>query len=995
VRRALLAATALLLLAGGLAWLLHEPEPVTAQEQLARARRLAQALSVVSPERRPAALDELVAAYDKVETFPDAEGAHAAALGEAFDLLLLERRRDAALARVRKLLALTPAPEDAPARLMRVAEEREAAAEYEAARGLYVEVADLVTRTADLSAEAAFRAGVVLEDRMPEIARGDVIALWRRYVDVYPKGRRVPEVLLRLAALYRAIGERELAIAAYRKIVDEHGDSDAAAVALREMGLIYGEELGKHKEAAKAFEELEAKHGDRPAASGARAMREQAEREAQRDEQEEYRDGHYGGGLPDFSDLLAKTPREELAELIAMRLDIEHVDVDISIAPEERRMTAEAAIRIRHHGTDPRMDLGIMLAPGLTVTAARMDEEDAEASHEGTVLRVDFERPWPAEETRLLRLSFRTGDGPVMGPLRLGEDGAGFGIGSAGAVPTGVVGDMYTVRAAFRLPVGWSVVASGRPIDGALLEEGFPRAPAATTRTGDEAPAETRAAFTTDELPIFSLYFAYGRFHERRATWRGRPIAVRWLNAEFERADELLTVLSSNLDFYAERFGEPPWPCFTIVEASVHELGAAGIGPATMLLLFPEAFQKEGKLPLNLLAHELAHQWWGNAVPVTLAEGWSPWLSEGLASYSDALSLERREGEEAARRHLTKYAHLYYEQMLVLKDRSLADSWSSSPSYRSVAYEKGARVLHMLRRALGDEAFFDGLRRYAREFRFQDSTNDDLRASLEGASGLDLKPFFDDWVLRDGFPEIAVAGVTATALEGGGCRVEVSIAQEGPLYRVPRAEVRFEAPGRAPETRPLAITCSPALLEATLPFVPARVVFDPDDDVLKLPGLGTEWTPALAAGRARRRGGGGIGRPAPRAVFTSEAGTPWDLDARRGEAVIICVYAVGSRPSTKALEEMEAARAALEAEGRGAVLLAVARDPIEEQVKARKRTGGAVPLARADDDALTLFGGFRSVPAYVVIDRAGVVRGRTVGVRLKDDLLADVERASK
>jgi peroxiredoxin/tetratricopeptide (TPR) repeat protein len=985
-RRALIALAALALLLGVLAWLLHEREPETAPEQLARARKLAGLIGTVPPAGRAAAFDATVSAYDKVGAFPDAEGAHEAALREALDLLLREGRRDAALERVRRLLSRTPPPEDGPALLLRVAESREEAAEYPLARELYDAVARSVTKTAELSAEAAYRAAVILHDRMPEIARGDVIERWRAFVGDYPKSKRVPDALLRLAELYRSIGEKELAIATYRKIVDEHGDSDAAAKALREIGIIYGEELGKPKEAAKAFEQLEEEYGDTAAGSGARAMREKAEKEASAEEEEEYREGHYGGGVPDITDLIARTPREEMAELIAMKLDVRRLDLDVSLAPEEGRIAAAAALAIAHEGSAPRTDLALVLAPGLEVGAARFGEEECFVKLEAGVVRVAFETPWPPGEERLLTLSYR-GAGRVMG-LRLEADG--FAVGSAGAVPTGVVGDIYRCRARFRVPRGFSVVASGARLDPeAPLEPPLPGAPAASTRTADPAEGEDAFVFSTGEDPIFALYFAWGRFQAKDASWRGRPLGVRWLTKEFDGADRMLADLADILDFYSERFGEPPWPAFTIVEASVHEMGAAGIGPACMLLLAPHAFAKDAKEVRNLMAHELAHQWWGNAVPVTLAEGWAPWLSEGMATYADALYFEKREGRLAARRHLTKYAHLYYDQMLVFGDRPLSDAWASAPAYRSIAYEKGARVLHMLRRACGDDAFFAGIQKYHRDFRFRSSGIDDLRRSLEATSALDLAPFFEDWVQRPGFPRFSVRDVTATARPSGGFDVEVAVAQEGTVFRVPRIDVRLEASDGRAETVSAAVLGAETRLAATLPYAPARVVLDPDDDVLKLPGRDTEWTREIAALRARRRGGGEVGKPAPAASFSLEDGATLALDARRGAVVAVVFYSSAAKPCRAALADLTALRAELAP--RGLQVVAVSREPFEEQRSFARRFAIDVPLARAEDDAYDLFGGVKSVPTLFVLDRDGVVRARRVGLRSREDMRADIE----
>jgi hypothetical protein len=165
-------------------------------------------------------------------------------------------------------------------------------------------------------------------------------------------------------------------------------------------------------------------------------------------------------------------------------------------------------------------------------------------------------------------------------------------------------------------------------------------------------------------------------------------------------------------------------------------------------------------------------------------------------------------------------------------DEPLDDAWMTSPAYRAIAYEKAARTVHMLRYALGDEAFFRGLRDYAAANRFQDSTTDSLRLALEKASGRDLAGFFADWMKRPGVPSLAIAGVRAQPAAGGEFSVECEVKEEGTLFRVPA--IRFE-----------------------LPFAPERAVLDPGDDILKRPTPATEWpgaAPTVPAG-AEARGG--------------------------------------------------------------------------------------------------------------------------------------------
>jgi aminopeptidase N len=158
-----------------------------------------------------------------------------------------------------------------------------------------------------------------------------------------------------------------------------------------------------------------------------------------------------------------------------------------------------------------------------------------------------------------------------------------------------------------------------------------------------------------------------------------------------------------------------------------------------------------------VIAHETAHQWFGDAVT---EQSWAHlWLSEGFATYFAALWVEHARGDSAFR-----------SEMRAMRAKILADSavtWrrpvldSAETNYLRLlnvnSYEKGAWTLHMLRSLLGDSAFFDGVRGYYMHHRHSTAVTDDLRRELERASGADLRWFFDQWLRRPGVIDVTAS----------------------------------------------------------------------------------------------------------------------------------------------------------------------------------------------------------------------------------------------
>jgi aminopeptidase N len=189
-----------------------------------------------------------------------------------------------------------------------------------------------------------------------------------------------------------------------------------------------------------------------------------------------------------------------------------------------------------------------------------------------------------------------------------------------------------------------------------------------------------------------------------------------------------------------------------------------------MFLNFPEFY----------IAHELAHQWWGQAV------GWKnyheQWLSEGFAQYFAALFARERRGEQAFRdvmRQFRRWAMDQSDQGAVYQGYRLGHIKNDSRVFRALVYNKGASVLHMLRRLMGDEAFFRGLRRYYAENRFKKAGTEDLQHAMEAEYGGSLERFFERWIYESGLPRVRYS----TAVEGQ--ELVVRFEQLGDIFDIP------------------------------------------------------------------------------------------------------------------------------------------------------------------------------------------------------------------
>ena len=173
--------------------------------------------------------------------------------------------------------------------------------------------------------------------------------------------------------------------------------------------------------------------------------------------------------------------------------------------------------------------------------------------------------------------------------------------------------------------------------------------------------------------------------------------------------------------------------------------------------------------PEFFLAHELAHQWWGQAV------GWKnyheQWLSEGFAQYFAALYAQKTRGDRVFSDMLRQFHNWSLSQSAqgpVHLGYRLGHLKSDLRVFRALVYNKGAAVLHMLRQLLGDETFFRGVRLFYEDRRYQKAGTDDLERAMEIASGRVLDRFFERWIYNATIPRLSYR----STIDGTGVTIE-------------------------------------------------------------------------------------------------------------------------------------------------------------------------------------------------------------------------------
>lgn len=179
-----------------------------------------------------------------------------------------------------------------------------------------------------------------------------------------------------------------------------------------------------------------------------------------------------------------------------------------------------------------------------------------------------------------------------------------------------------------------------------------------------------------------------------------------------------------------------------------------------------------------LVAHELAHQWWGDMI--TCADFSHIWLNEGFATWCEAYWREVSEGVAAYREEMADAA--YYGDGTVFVEPPY--NFNTIFDY-GLTYQKASWVVHMLRGVLGDEDFFAGLRLYRENYAYSSATTEQFQEMMEQASGKDLETFINQWIYGAGYPEYRINWTTYQNDEGHHIQVRIEQTQPGQVFDMP------------------------------------------------------------------------------------------------------------------------------------------------------------------------------------------------------------------
>lgn len=275
-------------------------------------------------------------------------------------------------------------------------------------------------------------------------------------------------------------------------------------------------------------------------------------------------------------------------------------------------------------------------------------------------------------------------------------------------------------------------------------------------------------------------FTASHRFQVSQASYREIELYTYFFPEHAGMAGQYLDQARQFLELYERLLGPYPYRRFSLVES----FQPSAYSMPTYILLGEREIGSD-EYARSLLAHEILHQWFGNSVFTDFDQGnWNEGLTIYLADHF--LGEQKEAGWQCRRRILSNFkSHVNARNEIPLRKFSEREDDVT----RSVGYGKSAMVFHMLRRLVGEENFFSGIRDFVRQHSFRAASWNDIRKTFEKRSNQDLSWFFNQWLNGVGLPEIRVVDVKVEAA-GKRFRAAVTLGQQGPLYRL-RVPVTF------------------------------------------------------------------------------------------------------------------------------------------------------------------------------------------------------------
>jgi hypothetical protein len=481
--------------------------------------------------------------------------------------------------------------------------------------------------------------------------------------------------------------------------------------------------------------------------------------------------------------------------------EVKGYKIEIDFKPQQSYISGKAKVEVESRvGSLERIML--KLNPKLDILRIH-DEEKRELIYSQDKLRgslyVYFIHPPPENKPYSIEIYYR---GKLVPPKQVADVIAGSQYDkklslvahksetylfsrSAFWYPSSPGDDYFRARLRIIVPPEYQCISNGELIEKSRLND--------VERVEEIEKTGSSVYIFETKYPIKYLSFLVGRFTKVEEDLESLPLKHFYSPGIRFQKKGLLEEAKNIIQFYESKFGPYPYEKLSVVRRIWAARG--GHSPASFIVINELPRTKNRALYVNkgspvdlsrwkeyFIAHEIAHQWWGQAV--TWRTYHDQWLSEGLAQFSATLYLIERRGEGVFSSILRKFSQWTRKKSMwgpiTLGSRL---NYHDLEAYQTIIYNKATLALNMLRDLLGEEAFFKGLQEFFSRHKYGAASTRDFIKTIEEVSGKDLAVFFKNWFNSYVLPEVKV---TRSVLKGeAGYSLKLRITQRKELFVFP------------------------------------------------------------------------------------------------------------------------------------------------------------------------------------------------------------------
>ncbi len=509
-------------------------------------------------------------------------------------------------------------------------------------------------------------------------------------------------------------------------------------------------------------------------------------------------------------------------------IDILHYAFEISLSDTTDEIYGKAQITVlfKKAGIENfRLDLvnasADRMYKGMITEAVTMGNEPLKYEHKNDEIIITLANPSLADTTIVFTINYHgiPFDGLRIGPTKFGdrsffcENWPNKARQWLPALdhPSDKASSEFIIKA----PAHYKVVSNGL-----LLEE-------------SDLGNNTRLTHWKQSVPVCPWLFVLGvaDFAVKYVdTFKGKSIQT-WVYAKNRAAGfyDFEEPSRKVLEFYSNYVG----PFAYEKLANIQSASVSGGMETSSAIFYAENLVngKRDERTRNVVIHEIAHQWFGNAVTESTWD--DAWLSEGFATYFTLLFIEKEYGKEEFEKGIIKARKAVYDLASKQPDFSIVSPRSAEkePVTSGITYQKGAWVLHMLRNLMGETQFKEGIQLYYNKFYNANATTDDFRTAMEKASGKDLKPFFKQWLYQPLNPEIE--GTWAYDAAAKKITIQLKQTQEGNfVFNLPVEIGFYTKANKVPIIFKMTLSKKQQTQSFTIKDIPEKADFDPRNILL-------------------------------------------------------------------------------------------------------------------------------------------------------------------